>query len=111
MTWNSQGFFTQGEVIIVKSYLDTHHNGHLELRACPNGENPSQECFDKPGHELTFVKDILYGMPKDFAYPERGYYAGGQGGGLKEFEMEFKLPDTVYGDEVMLQYKYITANR
>ena len=111
MPWISQETFTEGQVITVKSYLDTPHNGHMELKACPNGDASTQECFDTPGHELIFQDDVLYNMPADPSYPGRGYYAGGQGGGLKSHEMRFKLPDNIKGDKVMLQYKYITANR
>jgi len=110
MPWISQGDFTEGDIITVKSYLDTHHNGHMEIRACAMGPSSTQECFDTPGNELTFVEDVLNGMPKDDNYPERGMYAGGQGGSQKAFEMRFKLPSGIYGDQVMLQWKYITAN-
>ena len=37
-------------------------------------------------------------------------YAGGQGGGIKFFEFVFRLPEGMYGDEVLLQWLYITAN-
>ena len=111
MPWISQETYTEGQTIIVRSYLDTPHNGHLELKACALGSSSTQACFDTPGNELEFVDDVLYGMPKDPSYPGRGYYAGGQGGGIKSHEMQFKLPAGMYGDEVMLQYKYITANR
>ena len=111
MPWISQENVMEGQVITVKSYLDTHHNGHMELKACPNGNASTQSCFDLPGHELVFQEDVLYGMPADPSYPGRGYYAGGQGGELKSHEMSFKLPDGIIGDKVMLQYKYITANR
>lgn len=110
MPWISQENVMEGQVITVKSYLDTHHNGHMELKACPNGNASTQSCFDLPGHELVFQEDVLYGMPADPSYPGRGYYAGGQGGELKSHEMSFKLPDGIIGDKVMLQYKYITAN-
>jgi len=110
MPWISQENYVEGQVVTVKSYLDTHHNGHMELRACSLGSLSTQECFDTAGHELIFQEDVPYGMPADPSYPERGYYAGGQGGGLKDFEMRFKLPDGIYGDEIMIQYKYITAN-
>ena len=111
MPWISQETYVEGQTIIVKSYLDTPHNGHLELKACALGSQSTQACFDTPGHELEFMDDVLYGMPKDPSHPDRGYYAGGQGGGIKHHEMKFKLPSGIYGDEVMLQYKYITANR
>ena len=49
-------------------------------------------------------------MPPDPAYPHRGMYAGGQGGGTKWFRHEFRLPAGVSGEKVLLQWKYITAN-
>lgn len=37
-------------------------------------------------------------------------YAGGQGGGIKSFEFVYRLPDGIHGDDVLLQWLYITAN-
>jgi len=116
MPWITQDTYTEGQVISVKSYLDTHHNGHMTLSACPMGLASTQACFDKEENFLTFVADITPGtsfpMPADPNYPERGMYYGGQGGGIKSFEMLFKLPEGVgiHGDQVMLQWRYITAN-
>jgi len=108
MPWISQGTYSAGGEIIIKSYLDTHHNGHMEIFACANGNGSDMACF--MNNPLHFVKDILYDMPADPAHPERGYYYGGQGGGVKDFEMVFRLPDNVVGDQVMLHWRYITAN-
>eukprot|EP00521_Asterionellopsis_glacialis_P003008 CAMPEP_0195261998 /NCGR_PEP_ID=MMETSP0706-20130129/9495_1 /TAXON_ID=33640 /ORGANISM="Asterionellopsis glacialis, Strain CCMP134" /LENGTH=1208 /DNA_ID=CAMNT_0040315999 /DNA_START=57 /DNA_END=3683 /DNA_ORIENTATION=+ len=108
MPWISQGTYSAGGSIIIKSYLDTHHNGHMEIFACPNGPASDMACFLE--NPLHFVKDLMFDMPADPAHPERGYYYGGQGGGEKSFEMEFKLPDDVVGDQVMLHWRYITAN-
>jgi len=110
MPWLSQANYNEGQNIVIKSYLDTHHNGHMTISACPDGPASTQDCFDKKENFLTFVSDMLYDMPADPNYPERGYYAGGQGGGLKSFEFLYKLPDGIYGNQVMLQWKYITAN-
>ena len=64
--------------------------------------------------ELFFDLDLALGghppMPKDTAYPERGIFAGGQGGSIKDFAFRFKLPMDFYGEKVSLQWKYITAN-
>ena len=103
----------EGQLILVKSYLDTHHNGHMEIRACNKGPACTQTDF--AGNELIFVKDtVLQGnhleMPADPNYPERGMYAGGQGGGTKWFEFVYQLPEGLYGDQVLLQWKYTTAN-
>ena len=121
MPWISQAVLTEGDVITVESYLDTHHNGHMEVKACPVGDarGLTQECFDDAAHILTFVEDLSYHMtdtgcmqmPPDPQYPERGYYCGGQGGNYKAFKMLFRLPQGLYGSEILFQYKYITANR
>lgn len=103
MPWISQAIYAAGDVIQVKSYLSTHHNGHIELRGCPDGRQSDQACFDDPDHVLTFVRDVLYDMPADPAYPERGYYYGGQAGGVQDFEMEFQLPKALIGSTVLLQ--------
>ena len=111
MPWISQEVYTEGQIIVVKSYLDTHHNGHMEIVACNDGPTSSESCFDDiTNNALIFVRDVLFDMPADPAYPHRGYYAGGQGGGIKSFEMEFRLPDGIVGDQVLLQWRYITAN-
>lgn len=78
------------------------------MSAC---DDPSD--FD--GNELEFVRDLIFAdeyypaMQKDANYPERGYYAGGQGGGVQRFAMDFKLPVGIFGN-VLLQWRYITAN-
>ena len=43
-------------------------------------------------------------------HPKRGMYAGGQRGSIKEFVFAYKLPIDIYGENVMLQWKYTTAN-
>ena len=104
MPWISQGSYTAGEYIQIDSYLDTHHNGHCEVKACDvsDGSYATQSCFD--AHPLKFHQDLLYGMPADPNYPNRGYYYGGQGGGVKSFSMSFELPYDVHGDKVLLQW-------
>ena len=49
-------------------------------------------------------------MPKDLNFPERGMFAGGQGGPFKEFAFRYRLPMGIFGKKVLLQWKYITAN-
>ena len=101
---------------MVKSYLDTHHNGHMELKACNKGPaNCKQEDFDAPGNQLIFIEDTVFQgnhmkMPADPNYPGHGMYGGGQGGQTKTFVFKYKLPEGLYGDQVLLQWKYITAN-
>ena len=72
MPWNSNGnVYAEGDVITIKSFLTSHHTGHMEARACPLGRESTQECFDE--NILTFVEDELYDMPKDENHPERGF--------------------------------------
>ena len=37
-------------------------------------------------------------------------YGGGQGGSVKWFRHSYQLPQGLFGDKVLLQWKYITAN-
>jgi len=97
MPWISQAMFGQGSTITIHVVITAHHWGHLELRACPDGRDSEQSCLD--AHKLTFVQDLLYDMPADPAYPERGYLAGAE----SAFQMEFHLPEDVVGTEVILQ--------
>ena len=109
MPWNSNGnVYVEGDVITIKSFLTSHHTGHMEVRACPLGRESTQECFDE--NILTFVEDEIYDMPKDENYPERGYYYGSCDFNNNEFAMKFKLPDGLVGDQVLLQWWYYTAN-
>ena len=123
MPWRSQnglasGYeenYVEGGAITIQSYLDTHHNGHMEARVCVvSGANSCTTPADFAGNELVFELDLALGghppMPKDSKYPERGMYAGGQGGSIKEFAFRYKLPMGIYGEKVLLQWKYITAN-
>jgi hypothetical protein len=103
MPWISQATYANGDVINVASTLRTHHGGHMEIKGCPSGRASTQECFDE--HALTFVRDLTYDMPADPAYPERGYYYGGQGGQFKDFSMAFLLPDSLVGEKVLLQVR------
>ena len=116
MPFTPQETYVEGDIIMVKSYLDTHHNGHMELKACNKGPaNCKQEDFDAPGNQLIFIEDTVFQgnhmkMPADPNYPGRGMYGGGQGGQTKTFVFKYKLPTGLYGDQVLLQWKYITAN-
>eukprot|EP00804_Cyclotella_cryptica_P030144 CCRYP_009578-RB/>CCRYP_009578-RB protein AED:0.10 eAED:0.10 QI:327/0.69/0.64/1/0.76/0.71/14/317/1376 len=116
MPFTPEETYLEGDIIMVKSYLDTHHNGHMELKACNKGPaNCKQEDFDAPGNELIFIEDMVFQgnhvkMPADPNYPGRGMYGGGQGGQTKTFVFKYKLPEGLYGDQVLLQWRYITAN-
>lgn len=112
MPWNSQATYQAGDIITVGMEITAHHLGHMELKACPvgddNGRAATQDCFDQ--HVLEFVEDISYQMPKDEDHPERGYFYGGTTFSYNEFSMRFKLPDSLSGDKVLLQWWYYTAN-
>jgi hypothetical protein len=75
------------------------------MRACPDGENPTQACLES--HILSFVDDPKYGSPPNPTYNYYGHY---QDLNKVDYEMHFQLPDGLYGEKVMLQYKYVTAN-
>ena len=121
MSPNVQSEYGEGDVIEVEVLVSTHHKGHFEFSVCPISadsmpmEVPTAECFAK--NKLLFVSDELYHAPMDANYPERAYlipasraifiqedFYGAQ------YKMKFKLPDGIYGDVVLLQWYYLTAN-
>lgn len=109
ISWNSNGnIYGEGDIITISTFLTAHHMGHMEVRACPQGRASTQECFDQ--NVLEFVEDTLYSMPKDESYPERGYYYGRENFNNNEFSMKFRLPQGLSGEEVLLQWLYVTAN-
>lgn len=129
MPWISQagngnamgGEYVEGGTIVVNSYLATHHNGHMEIRACVMDDSDSAKCTtpeEFEGNELHFLQDLIHPnaetsdipMPADPDYPERGMYAGGQGGPTKSFSFLYQLPEGISGEKVLLQWKYATAN-
>ena len=122
MPFNLEGSYQEGEIITVESFMDTHHNGHVELRLCNLGNDGTNaftpDCFD--GNTLEFVEDVVvfdqFGnekdwpkMPADEDHPERGYLSGGQSEGSKHtFVMRFRIPYGIVGERILLQWKYIT---
>lgn len=96
MPWIPQATYEEGSIIQIHTTIKAHHWGHIEMSACPDGRLSTQDCFDQ--HRLTFVRDLSHDMPFDPKHPERGYLAMGE-----QFIMEFKLPDNVAGDNVLLQ--------
>ncbi len=104
MPWNSQATYEQGGIVRINTIIKAHHLGHIEVSACPDGRASTQECFDQ--HRLTFIQDIAHGMPADPKHPERGYLSLGE-----EFSMDFKLPDNVSGDNVLLQVSWDLLTR
>ena len=112
---NVQECYEEGSTIDIVSALTAHHKGHFEVKACPiaPGEVASQACFDE--HPLTFEKDMLYGAVKHDEYPGRAYIP------LKEttvlepngeymYHHQFKLPEGLRGELILLQWYYLTAN-
>jgi len=100
--WNSQATYVEGEIITVKSYLSTNHGGHMDLFICPDGSSSTQECLE--ANPLEYIES-KHGAPRDVKYPVRGYYSKDV-----DFEMKYKLPMGVTGDQVMLQWRYVTGN-
>jgi hypothetical protein len=47
---------------------------------------------------------------QDPNHPERGYYWGGQQANGADFTMKFRIPASLVGEQVMMQWHYITAN-
>eukprot|EP00559_Dactyliosolen_fragilissimus_P003526 CAMPEP_0184861872 /NCGR_PEP_ID=MMETSP0580-20130426/6455_1 /TAXON_ID=1118495 /ORGANISM="Dactyliosolen fragilissimus" /LENGTH=621 /DNA_ID=CAMNT_0027359529 /DNA_START=146 /DNA_END=2008 /DNA_ORIENTATION=+ len=103
--WKSEETYVEGGLIHVKSVLTAHHWGHMEIRACPDVDNPTFECFDK--YPLEFVEDPKYGAPKNSEYSIYGHFADKS---KMEYEHIYRLPKGLKGDKVLLQWKYITAN-
>ncbi|KAL7548325.1 hypothetical protein ACHAWF_011642 [Thalassiosira exigua] len=127
MSWRSQGPegmlavgdpYVAGGTMVIDTVLTTHHNGHMEVRACVMDSAKPQKCStssDFEGNELTFLRDLVKegnhpAMYPDPNFPERGFYAGGQAGTIKYFSHMFRIPEGIYGERVLLQWKYITAN-
>lgn len=103
MPWNSQVIYTEGQEIFIEATLTTNHAGHMDVFVCPKGPASDMQCFlDNP---LTFVQDMLYGGPVDADYPSRAYVSP-----ATLFRFKYRLPDGVYGQQVMLQWRYVTAN-
>ncbi|KAL7550366.1 hypothetical protein ACHAWF_013610 [Thalassiosira exigua] len=127
MPWRAQGpggtlavggEYVEGGTMVVDSILSTHHNGHMELRACVMDSSNATKCStfdDFEGNELHFVQDLVPeenhpSMYPDPVFPERGMYAGGQAGAIQSFSFVYRIPEGIYGERVLLQWKYITAN-
>jgi len=108
MPFVSQATYVEGREIDIETIITAYHKGHFEFKICvlsaPN-EVPSQECFDK--HPLMFVKDLLYKAGKDSVYPNRAYLAADR----KRFVHRMKLPDGVFGKNVLLQWHWLTASK
>ena len=89
--------YNENGIITIDLQLTAHHWGHAEVSACPMGRASTQACFD--AHRLEFVNDNFYGMPADPSYPERGYFKFPG----PSYQMQFRLPAGLRGDQVLLQ--------
>jgi hypothetical protein len=74
-----------------------------------------KECFEQ--NKLTFVEDLIYGANYDANHPHRAYIAPvnvvvdgtyvpdyGTTEGLMDFKFKMRLPESVYGDLVLIQW-------
>ena len=114
-----QATYSQGQNIIIDVSLTAHHKGHFVFSACPivYGEVAGQPCFDQ--YKLIFVEDLKYGANFDPNYPERAYLAPAGAGyvlntsssnSVIDFSFKMRLPPDLYGDIVLIQWYYLTAN-
>ena len=122
MPMNQQATYTEGQIIEVEVTLSAHHRGHFIFKGCAvesTARPPTQECFD--ANPLTFIRDELYGAPKDERFPERAYVAPPfhplrRNSNKPTFEeaMLFKyvmqLPPGLSGELVLLQWYYVAGN-
>lgn len=102
MPWISQEIFEEGQTFRVDVELTTNHAGHMELYACNMGRASTKECLES--NPLTLVTPAN-GGPIDAKYPQRGYFSPDYA-----HTFYYKLPSGLIGDEVLLQWKYITGN-
>lgn len=103
MPWTAQGTYTEGQEIIIETFLSTNHAGHIDVYVCPDGDQSTHDCF--LNNPATFIEDMLYGGPVDSYYPERAYVSP-----AAEHKFKYRLPMGIYGPNVMLQWRYVTAN-
>eukprot|EP00590_Aulacoseira_subarctica_P007437 CAMPEP_0172436386 /NCGR_PEP_ID=MMETSP1064-20121228/71696_1 /TAXON_ID=202472 /ORGANISM="Aulacoseira subarctica , Strain CCAP 1002/5" /LENGTH=495 /DNA_ID=CAMNT_0013184787 /DNA_START=261 /DNA_END=1748 /DNA_ORIENTATION=+ len=117
-----QATYVKGQQIDLQVVLTAHHKGHFTYSACAlsaGQTTATQQCFD--ANKLMFVKDNLYGAPKDTRYPDRAYipltsFPGIQivnsavGATAYRFNHRFQLPAGLSGDLVLIQWTYWTAN-
>ncbi|KAL3809554.1 hypothetical protein ACHAXA_001828 [Cyclostephanos tholiformis] len=118
----AQETYSQGQVITIKVSLTAVHGGHFVFKGCPisPGEVPTQECFD--AYPLTFVRDLLHGANYDPNFPQRAYVNPVWGDDedyvpdtysnqvIMDLSFMMQLPSNLYGDLVLIQWYYLTAN-
>ena len=112
----AQECYEEGAIINIESVLTAHHMGHFEVKACPitSGEVATQKCFD--ANPLKFISDDFYNAPADPLYPGRAYIPRSEYSTQKSssnaylFRHQFKLPEGLKGELVLLQWYYLTGN-
>ncbi len=71
--FTSQATYTEGQEIVIRSFLRANHRGHIEMYGCADLQTPTDECFRN--NPLEFVEDLLHGAPKDPNYKLRAMIA------------------------------------
>lgn len=56
MPWTSQGLYQQGQIIDIEQTITAHHNGHIEMWACPLGRLCTMNDFKN--NKLEFIDDV-----------------------------------------------------
>mmetsp|Transcript_26590 Transcript_26590/g.32777 ORF Transcript_26590/g.32777 Transcript_26590/m.32777 type:complete len:233 (+) Transcript_26590:2148-2846(+) len=105
MPWIPQAVYTEGQEFTVEVMLTANHWGHFEIHLCPNGNSSTQACMLQ--HPAEMIQDLVHNGPRDSAHPERGYVGSGSTG---TFRFKYRLPPGVTGNNVMMQWRYVTAN-
>ena len=105
MPWIPQGIYSEGQEIDIEITLTANHWGHFELYVCPDGNASTQDCFVR--NPMTMVRDLKYNGPRDPSYPQRGYVGSNR---AETFRFRYRLPDGIVGNQVMMQWRYVTAN-
>ena len=105
MPWIPQAVYNEGDEIDIEVTLTKTHWGHIEIYVCPNGDASTQDCFLK--NPATMVQDLKYNGPSDRQFPQRGYIGSPN---AETFRFKYQLPTGVTGNQVMMQWRYVTAN-
>jgi len=103
MPWVSQETYIEGQEFEIDGTLTTNHAGHMEIYLCNMGRGSTTECLR--ANPAVFVSDPIYDGPKDPTYPERAYFSNDA-----DYRFIYKIPEGFFGDQVLVQWRYITAN-
>ena len=108
LEFQPQATYVPGQEIDIEVVLTAHHEGYFEFFICGDTSSPSTECFDE--YPLEFVRDPLYGAPKDPNYPSRAYVPPRDFYDGQTHKYVMKLPDSLPFGNVLLQWRYIAGN-